>query len=70
MAQEVRSLNNRVLEFLQKPAAVAGLVGHMVSPPPPDASEQQQMRLPFAACEVGPLFRPLHTSTGLETTSR
>lgn len=50
--QEVKSLNSRVLEFLTKPESVSGLVRHLVAPPPPDADQQQQLRQPFAACEV------------------
>ena len=50
--QEVKSLNSRVLEFLTKPESVTGLVRHLVAPAPPDADQQQQLRQPFAACEV------------------
>lgn len=56
LPQEVKSLNSRVLAFLTRPQSVTGLVRHLVAPATPDADQQQQLRQPFTACEVGPTF--------------
>lgn len=53
--QEVKSLNRRVIEYIQQPDVLRKVVEYAVGPPPPDLDQQRaqkQQKLSFQANEV------------------
>lgn len=51
--QECKGLNARLITFLKSRDAVYKLVSYVIEPAKTWASERQQQRFPFIACEVG-----------------
>ena len=50
--QECKALNARLIAFLREKETVKKLVSFVIEPPKSWASERQQQRFPFIACEV------------------
>lgn len=51
--QECKALNARLITYLKSRDAVYKLVSYVIEPAKTWASERQQQRFPFIACEVG-----------------
>ncbi|KAA6426332.1 MAG: serine threonine- phosphatase 6 regulatory subunit 3-like isoform X2 [Trebouxia sp. A1-2] len=52
MVQECKALNARLIAFLKEKETVKKLISFVIEPPKSWASERQQQRFPFIACEV------------------
>ena len=52
--QECKALNARLIAFLKEKDTVKKLISFVIEPPKSWASERQQQRFPFIACEVQP----------------
>ena len=52
--QECKALNARLIAFLREKETVKKLISFVIEPPKSWASERQQQRFPFIACEVQP----------------
>ena len=50
--QECKALNARLITYLKSSDAVYKLVSYVIEPAKTWASERQQQRFPFIACEV------------------
>ncbi|KAK9815853.1 hypothetical protein WJX72_010762 [[Myrmecia] bisecta] len=52
LIQECKSLNGRLVEFLQRKGNVQALINYLVVAPTPTADAKRQFKYPYAACEV------------------
>lgn len=52
LIQECKSLNGRLINFLQEKENVEKMIGYIVEEPDVDADDKRKSKYPFSSCEV------------------